>query len=209
MAMAAGVKARPSRPTLVLILAFLASCAAQTSHVKCETTAGSFTAVVDRSLSPQGVDRFLELVQDGFFTDMLLYRVIPGFLIQFGVAADPKVQAKWQNARIPDEPNQMKFRGGTLSFAGAGSDSRSCHLFVALSPNGNNLGSAKHETTLGHIKEVEVFEKVAKNFQASGYPDTGSLQGSLVSQGNAAAAKYPKLDKIVKCGVVPESSVEL
>ena len=63
MAMAAGVKARPSRPTLVLILAFLASCAAQTSHVKCETTAGSFTAVVDRSLSPQGVDRFLELVQ--------------------------------------------------------------------------------------------------------------------------------------------------
>ena len=58
-------------------------------------------------------------MSSGFFTDMLLYRVIPGFLIQFGVAADPKVQAKWQNDKIPDEPNLHKFRGGTLSFAGA------------------------------------------------------------------------------------------
>ena len=132
---------------------------------------------------------------------MLLYRVIPGFLIQFGVAADPKVQAKWQNDKIPDEPNLHKFRGGTLSFAGAGTDSRSCHLFVALSPNGDGLGTAKHETTLGHITEVEVFEKVADNFKASGYPDTGSLQNGLVSQGNAAAAKYPKLDKILSCTV--------
>lgn len=145
----------------------------------------------------------MELVSDGFFTDMLLYRVIPGFLVQFGVAADPKVQAKWQDARIPDEPNQVNFKGGTLSFAGAGENSRSCHLFVALSPNGNSLGKAKHETTLGHIKEVEVFEKVASNFRATGYPDTGSLQGALVSQGNAAAAKYPKLDRILQCAVVP------
>ena len=152
----------------------------------------------------------MELVNSGFFTDMLLYRVIPGFLIQFGVAAEPQVQAKWQNNRITDEKNQVKFRGGTLSFAGAGADSRSCHLFVALSPNGANLGNALHETTLGHITEVEVFEQVAKNFKAAGYPDTGNLQGGLVSQGNAAAAKYPKLDKIISCDVVPPASqVEL
>ena len=193
-----------------LIIASLASSVAQTTNVKCVTTAGSFTAVVERSNSPQGVDRFLELVSTGFFTDMLLYRVIPGFLIQFGVAADPQVQAKWQNSKIPDEPNLVKFKGGTLSYAGAGADSRSCHLFVALSPNGANLGNALHEATLGHITEVEVFEQVAKNFQASGYPDTGSLQGGLVSQGNAAAAKYPKLDKILSCAVVPHGGqVEL
>ena len=63
------------------------------------------------------------------------------------------------------------------------------------------MGNAKHETTLGHITEVEVFEKVADNFKASGYPDTGSLQNALVSQGNAAAARYPKLDKILSCSV--------
>lgn len=194
----------------VLLFASLASSVAQTTNVKCVTTAGSFTAVVERSNSPQGVDRFLELVTSGFFTDMLLYRVIPGFLVQFGVAAEPQVQAKWQNNKIPDETNQVKFRGGTLSFAGAGANSRSCHLFVALSPNGANLGNALHETTLGHITEVEVFEQVAKNFQASGYPDTGSLQGALVTQGNAAATKYPKLDKILSCTVLPHGGqVEL
>ena len=63
------------------------------------------------------------------------------------------------------------------------------------------MGHAKHETTLGHITEVEVFEKVAHNFKASGYGDTGSLQGALVAQGNAAAARYPKLDKILSCSV--------
>ena len=191
-----------------LLLASLASAVAQTTNVKCMTTAGSFTAVVERSNSPQGVDRFLELVSSGFFTDMLLYRVIPGFLVQFGVAAEPQVQAKWQDDKIPDEPNLVDFRGGTLSYAGAGADSRSCHLFVALTPNGASLGNAQHETTLGHITEVEVFEQVAKNFRASGYPDTGNLQRALVSQGNAAAAKYPKLDKILSCAVEDED-VEL
>ena len=70
-------------------------------------------------------------------------------------------------------------------------------------------GSAKHETTLGHITEVDVFEKVASNFKATGYGDTGSLQGALVKGGNAAAAKYPKLDRILKCAIVEAGAQEL
>ena len=96
---------------------------AEITRVRLRTTAGDCEIVVDRAYSPEGVDRFLELVEIGFFTDMLLYRVLPGFLVQFGCAAEPAVQAKWQDARLPDEPNRATFRSGTLSYAGAGANS--------------------------------------------------------------------------------------
>lgn len=172
------------------------------TSVRLRTTAGDCLIVVDRAYSPVGVDRFLDLVQEGFFTDMLLYRVIPGFLVQFGCAADPAVQARWQDARLPDEPNRATFRGGTVSFAGGGTDSRSCHLFVALSPRGAELGKAAHEATLGHVQEVDVFERCAANFEASGYPDLGQLQDDLIARGNEAAEAYPRLDRIISAEVL-------
>lgn len=169
--------------------------------VLCLTTAGPFTVTVYTSYSPLGVTRFLDLVDEGFFSDMLLYRVLGGFLVQFGVAADPAVQAKYQYAQFADEPNLVPFRAGTLSFAGNGKDSRSSHLFVALEPNGARLGGALHETTLGHLDEegIQTFERVVAKHKGVGYPDTGSLQTALVRQGNAAAAQFPELDRIHEC----------
>ena len=160
-----------------------------------------FRINVEHSWSPLGVDRLLELVRSDFFTDMVMYRVLPGFLIQFGVASDPKVQERWQTATIKDEPNQRPFQRGTVSFAGAGTDSRSCHIFVALDPNGRQLGHSPHETTLGYVENMEAFEQVADNFQAAGYGDTGELQQALVQLGNRAADQYPRLDRIHNCSV--------
>ena len=168
------------------------------------TTAGDCHIVVDRAYAPEGVDHFLRLVESGFFTDQLLYRVLPGFLVQFGVAADPAVHARWQDARLPDEPNRATFRRGTLSYAGSGVNSRSCHLFIALSPHGAALGGAAHEATIGHVQEVEVFEKVAANFEEN-YPtveDLASLQAALVQRGNEAAADYPNLDRILRADII-------
>ena len=131
--------------------------------------------------------------------------------MQFGVAADPIRQAVYQNARIKDEPNRVPFRAGTLSFAGNGAHSRSCHLFVALEPNGARLGSAKHETTLGHLDEegIETFEMIVANHKAARYEDTGHLQGALVNEGNNAAARYPKLDHIHQCSRLAQQADEL
>ena len=148
--------------------------------------------------------RVSKLVRTGFLDGQILYRVIPGFLVQFGVAADPKVHARWQRGekrRLKDEPNRMPFRHGTLSFAGAGTDSRTSHLFVALAPNGVRLGrGTPHEATLGHVVSgMETWERVVANYQKSGYKDTGTLQGPLVQRGNAAAAAYPLLDLIRAC----------
>ena len=121
-----------------------------------KTTAGSFNITLDRALSPNGVDRFVELVKDGHFTDMLFYRVLPGFLIQFGVAADPAQHRKWDytlgpngekewiNPPLADEPNRAKFRAGSVSFAGAGENTRSCHLFIARSPSVRKFSAQDH-----------------------------------------------------------------
>jgi peptidyl-prolyl cis-trans isomerase A (cyclophilin A) len=170
--------------------------------LRLETTAGDCVVTVDRALSPDGVDRFLALVRDGFFNDQLLYRVLAGTLVQFGVAASPEMHARWQDERIPDEPNRATFRAGTLSFAGGGTNSRSCHFFVALSPNGALLGSAAHETTIGRVEDVDVFERVVQSFAATGYPDLSDLQADLIAQGNEAANAYPKLDRIIRVEVI-------
>jgi hypothetical protein len=108
----------------------------QEYKVQFKTTAGVFNVTLDRALSPLGVDRFVELVKDGHFTDMLFYRVLPGFLVQFGIAGDPAQHAKWDYTLGPDgekiwpcppladEPNRAQFRQGSrkgpISFAGAG-----------------------------------------------------------------------------------------
>ena len=102
------------------------------TRVKFSTSAGNFTVQLDRALSPIGVDHFLQLVRSSFFEGQLLYRVVPGFLVQFGVAADPMVMSQWKGTKLPDEPNRASFRRGTLSYAGNGPNSRACHVFLAL-----------------------------------------------------------------------------
>ena len=188
--------------------------------VQFKTTAGSFNVTLDRALSPNGVDRFVDLVKDGHFTDMLFYRVLPGFLIQFGVAADPAQQRKWDYTLGPDgekiwpcqpladEPNRAKFRAGSISFAGAGENTRSCHLFIAMEPYGSRvLGAGPHETCLGFVDAgsdrrvgygdgLEVMDRICRKHTHHGYPDTGKLQAGLIEYGNAAAAEYPHLDRI-------------
>ena len=185
-----------------------------------KTTAGAFNVTLDRALSPNGVDRFVELVKDGHFTDMLFYRVLPGFLIQFGVAADPAQQRKWDYTLGPngekvwatpplaDEPNRAKFRSGSVSFAGSGENTRSCHLFIAMEPYGSKvLGALPHETTIGFVDDgsdkrvgrgdgLEVMDRICRKHKHHGYPDTGSLQGGLIEHGNSAAAEFPELDRI-------------
>jgi hypothetical protein len=84
------------------------------ARVRCETTAGDFTIEMHRDWAPLGYDRFMELVKADFFSDQIIYRKIPGFLVQYGVAADSGVQAQWSNKRFPDDPNRhIPFTKGT------------------------------------------------------------------------------------------------
>ena len=112
----------------------LVRCTTAANRFLNNSTAGSFTIALNATLSgPLGVERFLRLVDEGFFDDQLLYRVAPGRLVQWGVAADPSVQQRWSRATFADEPNRLPFRRGTLSFAGnLGGDSRTTHVGAPL-----------------------------------------------------------------------------
>merc|ERR1719329_1498636 len=147
-----------------------------------------------------GVRRFTELVQTQFFDGQVIYRVMPGFLMQFGTAVNPQVQAQWDAMTFRDEPKVGPFEHGTVSFAGHGTDSRSCHMFIALAPDGPRLGGAPHETAIGKVTAgVEVLDNIVRNAQMSGYGDLTHLQSQLKTRGISAAAQYPKLDKFYQC----------
>src|SRR2546425_1941336 len=103
--------------------------------VKFETTKGNFTVEVTRSLSPNGADRFYNLVRSGFFKDIAFFRVIPGFMCQFGIHGDPKVSAAWREATIADEPVKASNTRGAITFAKGGPNSRTTQLFINFGDN--------------------------------------------------------------------------
>src|SRR6266545_4880921 len=92
--------------------------------VKFTTTKGDVIVEVDRSWSPHGADRFYNLVRNGFYTNASFFRVIPGFMAQFGINADPKLSALWEKATIADDPVKESNKRGMLSFATAGPNTR-------------------------------------------------------------------------------------
>src|SRR5205809_3276010 len=103
--------------------------------VKFETTKGNFTVEVTRSLSPNGADRFYNLVRSGYFRDIAFFRVIPGFMCQFGIHGDPKVSATWRKASISDDPVKGSNRRGAITFATAGPNTRTTQLFINFADN--------------------------------------------------------------------------
>src|SRR2546427_1582402 len=101
-----------------------------------ETSKGAFTVEVTRSLAPKGADRFYNLVRSGYFKDVEFFRVIPGFMCQFGIHGDPKVAAAWREARIPDDPVKASNTRGAVTFATAGPNTRTTQLFISFGDNG-------------------------------------------------------------------------
>lgn len=171
-------------------------------RVTCETTKGNFSIRMVREWAPSAHDRFLELANARFFDGQLIYRMLPGFLVQFGVAADAEVQRKWQERTIPDdEQKNIPFSQGTVSFAGNGKHSRSTHIFISLDPHGRSLGKADHERPFGRIDDPQQQQMIASFYH--GYGDITELQGSLMRRGNGAASDYPLLDRIKSCRVEP------
>ncbi|MGH7246875.1 MAG: peptidylprolyl isomerase, partial [Pseudomonadota bacterium] len=91
-----------------------------TFRAKFETSKGDFVVEVTRELAPHGAGRFYELVKSGFYDDARFFRVLPTFMVQFGINKDPQVSALWREMRIPDDPVKESNVRGAVSFAMAG-----------------------------------------------------------------------------------------
>ncbi len=104
-------------------------------RVRFETTKGPFVIEVKREWAPRGADRFYNLVRAGYYDDVAFFRVIDGFMVQFGINGDPRVNAAWQGARIPDDPVTQSNRRGMVTYAMAGPDTRTTQLFINFGDN--------------------------------------------------------------------------
>ena len=186
----AAVKARLRTP------AKLKDVAPATFKARFDTTAGSFVVEVHRDWAPIGADRFYNLVKYGFFDSAGFFRVLPNFMVQFGINGDPSVQSAWRDANLKDDPVKQSNKKGYITFATAGPNSRTTQVFINFKDNAglDRQGFAPFGEV---ISGVEVVDKI--NSQYGEKPEQGRIQ----MQGNAYLGKtFPKLDYINKATIV-------
>ena len=167
-----------------------------------DTTRGKFTIEVTRSLSPNGADRFCNLVRSGYFKDLAFFRVIPGFMCQFGIHGDPAVSAKWREASIGDDPVKGSNTRGAITFAKAGPNTRTTQLFINFGDN-SRLDSTGFPP-FGKVTEgMDVVDKINGEYGES------PVQGRIQMEGNAYLKKdFPNLDYIKSATVVPADNAK-
>ncbi len=171
--------------------------------VKFETTKGNFTVEVTRSLSPNGADRFYNLARSGYFKDVAFFRVIPGFMCQFGIHGDPKVSAAWREARIPDDTVKGSNTRGAITFATGGPNTRTSQLFISFGDNSRLDRSGF--SPFGKVTEgMDVVDKINGEYGEGAPGGRGPEQGRIQMEGNAYLKKdFPNLDYIKSTTVVP------
>merc|ERR1719440_1395213 len=170
------------------------------------TTEGpsSFTILVHEDWAPIGAARFKELVEAKFYDDTRFFRVIPTFMVQFGLSGNPKINAEWRAKTIMDEPVKVSNKPGYITFAKTGApNSRTTQLFINYVDNGrlDGMGFAPFGEVEGNGMEV-----VKKIYNCGEAPNQGSIQG----EGNAYLDKsFPKLSKIVRVVELSSDKVEI
>ena len=187
----AGVAA--AAPPQLLHPASLHATAPAVYRVSFKTTKGTFVVTVHRAWAPRGADRFYNLVRAHFFDGVTFFRVVKGFVVQFGISADPAVSRAWQNATIKDDPVKASNTLGTITYADAGPDTRSTQVFVNL---GNNAPlDSRGFSPFGRV--TSGMGVVDRLYGGYGEQPTNDQQ-QISSQGNAFLRKhFPKLDSIV------------
>lgn len=160
------------------------------------TTAGRFVVAVTRAWAPHGADRFYNLVKHGFFNGAAFFRVVPGFVVQFGLNPSPAVDKAWNSASIPDDPVKQSNRTGYVSFASAGPDTRTTQVFI-------NFGNNARLDKMGFApfgKVVSGMNAVMKIY--AGYGEEPS-QDEIAAKGKAYLDKsFPRLDRITSTTIV-------
>ncbi|MFN5433422.1 MAG: peptidylprolyl isomerase [Planctomyces sp.] len=166
-------------------------------RVKFETSCGDFAVEVQRDWAPLGADRFHELVQAGFYDECRFFRVVPGFVVQWGMNGDPAVYAKWKDREIKDDKVTQSNREGMITFASRGPNTRTCQLFINLADNErlDDLGFAP----FGKVLEgLDVVKKITSEYGQR------PQQPLIQEEGNTYLKKeFPKMDYIKKATVVP------
>jgi len=196
--------ARPYDRTL-LRPALLNAKAPETYQVKFSTTRGDFVLTVTRSWAPLGADRFYNLVKHHFYDNATFFRVVPGFVTQFGLSAYPIVTAAWKNANLKDDPVTQSNKTGFITFATSGPGTRTTQVFINLGDNSrlDSLPSGPF-APFGQVTDgMSVVEQLYSGYGDGPPTGNGPDQGQIENQGKQYLEKgFPKLDIIKSATLV-------
>ncbi len=161
-----------------------------------ETSKGNFTVEVTRKWAPHGADQFYELVKKDFYTNCRFFRVVPGFMVQWGINGDPKVQATWRDRKIKDDPLVESNARGFITYAMAGPNTRTSQLFINFKDNSflDNQGFPPFGRV---IKGMDVVDSINAEYREQ------PQQGAIQAEGNDyLKSNFPNLDYIKSVKIV-------
>ncbi len=166
-----------------------------------ETSKGNFTVEVHREWAPNGADRFHKLVETGFYDDCRFFRVLPDFMVQWGINGDPEVQKNWVKVNIKDDRVIKSNKRGFITYAKSSQrDSRTSQVFINYADNSRL--DADGFAPFGQVVDgMDVVDAI--NAQYREQPDQSLVQ----ENGNAYLNKnFPKLDFIKKASIVKDEA---
>jgi len=172
-----------------------------TYKVRFDTTKGQFVVTVTRAWAPVGADRFYTLVKSGFYDGARFFRMLPGFVVQFGIAGDPAANTKWHNANLVDDPVTQSNHRGTITYGTAGPNTRTTQVFINLANNARL--DSKGFAPFGEVTEgMEVADKFYSEYGEGPPMGGGPDQTRAEAEGTAYFERdFPKLDYVKKASI--------
>ncbi len=156
------------------------------------TDKGAITMETHQSWAPNGVGRFGDLVAADFYNDARFFRVISGFVAQFGINGTPSTNAMWSSRTIPDDPVVRSNTRGYVTYAQTSEpNSRTTQLFINTVDNSDldGMGFAPFALVTDGMEVVDQLDA-----EYGDQPD----QGMIAAGGNAyLTANFPNLDYII------------
>ncbi len=176
--------------------------APDTARVRFETTKGTFVIESVRARAPIGADRFYNLVRSGFFDDSRFFRVLPGYIAQFGVAGDPAVTAIWNDRALPDDRPGLSNVRGTVAYAMRGPNDRRTQIYINVADNTKN--DAEGFAIFGRVvRGMDVVDLLNSEYgEDSGGGMRRGKQQRLLGEGNGwLDREFPRLDRLIRASV--------
>jgi peptidyl-prolyl cis-trans isomerase A (cyclophilin A) len=168
---------------------------------KFDTSKGVFVLEVHRDWAPNGADRFYNLVKHGFYDNVRFFRVISGFMVQFGINGDPKLSAKWREAQMKDDPVRQSNRRGTITYAMAGPDTRTSQVFINFADN-SSLDRQGFSPFGRVVSGMNVIDKLNAEYGEGAPRGRGPDQGRIQTEGNAYLMReFGRLDYVKKATI--------
>lgn len=156
---------------------------------------GDVVVDVHPEWAPLGAKRFLELIDDGYMDGLTIYRVVPGFMAQWGIHGDTERYNKWKDSKINDDKVKTKNTKGRLSFATSGPNARSCQIFVNFGDN-SSLDSQGFSPFAEVVSGIEFVDQIYSGYGESEPKGKGPNQQAVKEQGDNYLNKFPKLTQI-------------